>query len=121
MAKSLPIPIGPLGSARPQYGIPPFRKGPNAAASLDKTSTAAMRRASYRERDRMRSVDPGALDFDLEDNVEDELSSLLDNDAQAVGKSMQRALNILQKHSEIPGAGKCSRTPHDGNLANRSL
>lgn len=98
IAKSLPIPIGPLGR-------PPFLKTSNPAGSLNKMSTEAMRRASYRERDRMRSIDPGALDFDFEDDVEDELAPLPEKDEQAVGKSMQRALNILQKQSEIPGAG----------------
>ncbi|EKM59832.1 uncharacterized protein PHACADRAFT_250564 [Phanerochaete carnosa HHB-10118-sp] len=98
MAKSLPIPIGPLG-------LPPLRKNTNTAESMGKVSAEAMRRASYRERDRMRSIDPGTLDFDFEDDVEDELGSLPEKDDQAAGKSMQRALNILQKHSEIPGAG----------------
>lgn len=118
MAASLPIPIGPLGAARPQ---PPFRKASNTAGSLGKMSAEAMRRASYRERDRMRSVDPGALeDFDFEDEEEDELAPLPANADQAVGKSMQRALNILQKHSEIPEAGAFS-LPSIWDVADRSF
>lgn len=105
IAKSMPIPIGPLGGA-------PFRKNSsyaNKQGAMDKVSAAAMRRASYAERDRMRMVDPGALDFDVAEEDEDEESgNSTANDTQVGGKSMQRALNILQKHSEIPGAGRFS-------------
>jgi hypothetical protein len=116
MAKSLPIPIGPLGSARPSFGPPPYRKNASVTdksveVPLDKVSTAAMRRASYRERDRKRAIDPGALDFDFEDDAEAEEESLAANDAEVGGKSMQRALNILQKHSEIPPAGTRTLSP----------
>ena len=100
IAKSLPIPIGPLGAARKNSA---YGSKQNAA---DKVSAEAMRRASYAERDRMRMVDPGALDFDVEDDDDEESGNSMANDTQAGGKSMQRALNILQKHSEIPGAGE---------------
>lgn len=110
IAKSLPIPIGPLGSARPNYGMPPFRKNADGlvSGSLDKVSAAAMRRASYAQRDRMREIDPGALDFDIEEEDEEEVAQFMENDTQVGGKSMQRAMNILQKHSEIPNAGRFS-------------
>ena len=125
MAQSLPIPIGPLGSGRPQHGLPPFRKGSaggsDVARSYDKVSAEAMRRASYRERDRKRSIDPGALDFDFEDDVEDELDTIPENEEPTVGKSMQRALNILQKHSEIPGAGKQYYMSHSSHAADPSF
>lgn len=98
LAKSLPIPIGPLGSRR-------VNGQAKQGATLDKVSAAAMRRASYAERDRMRMVDPGALDFDVDDE-EDEPPNFTEDDTQVGGKSMQLALNILQKHSEIPGAGR---------------
>ena len=71
-----------------------------------------MRRASYRERDRIRAIDPGALDFDYEDDPEEELGNFGENETEVGGKSMQRALNILQKHSEIPGAGECISILH---------
>ena len=45
------------------------------------------------------------LSGDVDDD-EDEPLNLVEDDAQVGGKSMQIALNILQKHSEIPGAGK---------------
>ncbi|KIP07675.1 hypothetical protein PHLGIDRAFT_127453 [Phlebiopsis gigantea 11061_1 CR5-6] len=97
LGKSLPIPIGPLGSRR-------VNGQAKQGATMDKVSAAAMRRASYAERDRMRMVDPGALDFDVDDE-EDEPPNFTEDDTQVGGKSMQLALNILQKHSEIPGAG----------------
>ena len=64
-----------------------------------------MRRASYAERDRLRSIDPGALDFAVDDDEAEDADELVAGADQVGGKSMQRALNILQKHSEIPGAG----------------
>lgn len=66
-----------------------------------------MRRASYAERDRMRSIDPGALDFVIDEEELEEMDKLPLENNQVGGKSMQRALNILQKQSEIPGAGTC--------------
>ncbi|THG98215.1 hypothetical protein EW026_g3935 [Hermanssonia centrifuga] len=75
IARSLPIPIGPLGANGKTFGLPSLQ--PKTSLSdrpgilvppLDKVSAAAMRRASYAERDRRRSVDPGALDFTAEDD-----------------------------------------------------
>ena len=68
--------------------------------------SAAMRRASYAERDRHRSIDPGALDFTEEDEVDDEDEVANQPETEGVAKSMQRALKILQKGSETPGAGR---------------
>lgn len=100
VAKSLPIPIGPLG----RNGTAPWQ--PKASLNGNgKVSAAAMRRASYAERDRMRSIDPGALDFVIDEEELEEMDKLPLENNQVGGKSMQRALNILQKQSEIPGAG----------------
>lgn len=70
-----------------------------------------MRKASYAERDRRRSMDPGALDFAEED--EDEYDE--DDDGAAgpggqpgtyVGeRGRQRALKILEARSKIPDSG----------------
>ncbi len=66
-----------------------------------------MRRASYAERDRRRSLDPGALDFTTEDDdVDDEDEELSKPEAEVGPRSLQRALKILQKRSEIPGDGE---------------
>ena len=80
------------------------RPGTTAPAST-KTSTAALRRASYAERDRGRFLDPGALDFTVDDDLDEDDDSFNQNDSEIGGKSMQRAYKILQKRSEIPEAG----------------
>jgi hypothetical protein len=72
-------------------------------------TSAAMRRASYAERDRNRSLDPGALDFTAEEDEEDEEDRELTKPEAELGpRSLQRALKILQKRSEIPSDGKIS-------------
>ena len=104
MARSLPIPIGPLGTNKKTLGS---LQPKSLTGSLAKASSAALRRASYAERDRNRSVDPGALDFTEEDEVDDEDDVTAQPETEGIAKSMQRALKILQKGSETPGAGKC--------------
>jgi hypothetical protein len=83
-------------------------------ASKHAVSAAAMRRASYAERDRQRAMDPGALDFATEEDEEEGESSEDEVDASAgpgdveaeMGtRSRRRALRILQKRSEIPEEG----------------
>lgn len=105
VARSLPIPIGPLGGDRKPANAASYQ--PKAAAETsNKISSAAMRRASYAERDRRRSLDPGALDFTTEDDdVDDEDEELSKPEADVGPRSLQRALKILQKRSEIPGDG----------------
>ncbi|KAI0089147.1 hypothetical protein BDY19DRAFT_993374 [Irpex rosettiformis] len=108
IARSLPIPIGPLGGSRRTPGPASFQ--PKAivekSGTSDKVSSAAMRRASYAERDRRRLLDPGALDFTTEEDDLDEEDEDLSKSEAAVGpRSLQRALKILQKRSEIPGDG----------------
>ncbi|PSR75043.1 hypothetical protein PHLCEN_2v9373 [Hermanssonia centrifuga] len=109
IARSLPIPIGPLGANGKTFGLPSFQ--PKTSLSdrpgilvppLDKVSAAAMRRASYAERDRHRSVDPGALDFTAEDDDDADEDEDMEMDQEVGSKSRQRALKILQKRSEIP-------------------
>ncbi|KAI0787149.1 hypothetical protein BC629DRAFT_1723522 [Irpex lacteus] len=88
VARSLPIPIGPLGGDRKPVNAASYQ--PKAAAEAsDKVSSAAMRRASYAERDRR-------------DRWTLELSK---PEAEVGPRSLQRALKILQKRSEIPGDG----------------
>jgi hypothetical protein len=74
-------------------------------------STVALRKAAYAERDRSRSIDPGALDFE-EDEEEEEATSDVEGDAlsqdstaNAGGRGRNRALRILQAGSEVPEAG----------------
>jgi hypothetical protein len=100
---SLPIPIRlprraealSLASYRPQTAIsevPVVEPAPNM-------STTALRKAVYAERDRSRSIDPGALDFEEEDAVKQ------DDTDDAGDRGRNRALKILQAGNEVPDAG----------------
>jgi hypothetical protein len=103
---SLPIPIKlprrpqvlSLASYRPQVSIPE-QPMVNTAPNV---STTALRKAAYAERDRSRSVDPGALDFE----EEEEKDRCVGDDATDAGdRGRNRALKILQAGSEVPEAG----------------
>lgn len=90
---------------------------------LKSSSSTAQRKAQYAERDRSRSLDPGALDFiefggdhDDHDDNDDSSSSLgSDQDLEGVGSrggagvsvntGRQRALKILQARSRLPSDG----------------
>jgi hypothetical protein len=109
----LPVAIGPLRrrpeppeyqaktslTDRPGILVPALR-----TAGIP--SSAAMRRASYAERDRLREIDPGALDFvvaDDDDYEEDDNSTVV---GTYVGeRSRQRALRILEARSKEPDSG----------------
>jgi len=103
---SLPIPIKlprrpqvlSLASYRPQTSIP---EQP-VVDSAPNTSTTALRKAAYAERDRSRSIDPGALDFE-EDEEKDH--HIVDDATDAGDRGRNRALKILQAGSEVPEAG----------------
>lgn len=125
MPGSLPIPIAPITRQKRPLSLASYQ--PTAMimtmpslVSKHAVSAAAMRRASYAERDRQRAMDPGALDFATEDDEEEGESSEEEVDAGAgpgpgpgpgdveaeMGtRSRRRALRILQKRSEIPEEG----------------
>lgn len=104
---SLPIPIKlpkrpqvlSLASYRPQVSIPE-QPVVNTAPNV---STTALRKAAYAERDRSRSVDPGALDFEEEEEEKDH--RVVDDATDAGDRGRNRALKILQAGSEVPEAG----------------
>lgn len=113
---SLPIPIKlarhsqalSLASYRSQATVP---DRPVVGTAPPLRSTAALRKAAYAERDRSRSIDPGALDFE-EEEEEEEVSLQVeegalnqDGTADAGGRGRNRALRILQAGSEVPEAG----------------
>ncbi|KAI0772048.1 hypothetical protein BD413DRAFT_51504 [Trametes elegans] len=111
IAQSLPIPIGPLGqhkpfayqpktslSDRPGLLVPPLRNASVSAASL--------RRASYAERDRVRKIDPGALDFAVDEDEDGAEGDDVESDPETGGKARQRALRILKAREELPAAGE---------------
>lgn len=66
-------------------------------------SSSTLRRAAYAERDRQRSLDPGALDFSLEEDDEEEATEEITSGTGHTGRD--RALRILQARSSLPEAG----------------
>ncbi|KAL1937721.1 hypothetical protein VTO73DRAFT_12874 [Trametes versicolor] len=110
IAQSLPIPIGPLGQHGHTFGIPPYqpktslsdRPGVLVPPLRNGSTASSLRRQSYAERDRVRPIDPGALDFAVdEDGAEEDVES----DPETGGKARQRALKILKARDEMPAAG----------------
>jgi hypothetical protein len=119
---SLPMSINPklppkqalsLASYQPQTCIPDRSDVPappgisNHRAGVP--SSAILRKAAYAERDRGRSMDPGALDFAAEEDEED-IEDSDDEDSQVEHtetgeRGRKRALKILQARSELPAAG----------------
>jgi hypothetical protein len=103
--RSVPIPIGVLGSRktidyeiktslrdRPAMHVPALHK-----AGLP--SSLALRKATYAERDRIRAMDPGTLDFADEDTDED-----TQTDGEDGERGRKHAQKILKARSELPAA-----------------
>jgi hypothetical protein len=69
-------------------------------------SSTAIRKAKYAERDRSRSMDPGALDFATgeEDDVEEETETD-QMEFESGERARRQALRILKARSELPEAG----------------
>ncbi|KJA29749.1 hypothetical protein HYPSUDRAFT_60602 [Hypholoma sublateritium FD-334 SS-4] len=102
-----------LASYRPQTTIsenteePPEPLGPGNKP-LSSLSTAAIRKALYTARDRNRAIDPGPLDFAVEEDDEDESteSDGEQDQAREVGEQGRRnALKIIQARDELPAEG----------------
>jgi len=101
-----------LASYRPPT-VPeePSSPSPAPPSSNKPFSSAAIRKAAYLERDRNRSMDPGALDFAMEEDEEEEDSegtepALRKGEASNAGeKGRKHALKILQARSELPADG----------------
>lgn len=116
LATSAPIPIAPIGQGR-NFGAPSYQPKtslsdrPGVLVPTFRKSSAALRKASYAERDRLRSIDPGIVDFadedDGEDEDEDDTELGDDVHAQQVGgRARRRALKILQARDSVPPAGQ---------------
>ena len=84
---------------------------PTPVPSNKPLSSAAIRKAAYLARDRNRSMDPGTLDFAVEEEDEDEESGESEPEqgkaeaSDAGGKGRKHALRILQARSELPADG----------------
>jgi len=97
-----------LSSYRPQNALPTLPEQDVASNSTKQLSSTSIRKATYAERDRARSLDPGPLDFaveeeDAEEEVDDEDDSRTADDAGE--KARKKALRILQARSELPEEG----------------
>ena len=72
-------------------------------------SSTALRKAAYAERDRTRSMDPGALDFAAEDDEdevdESDADSLTLGSSDAGQRGRKQALKILRLRSRLPEEG----------------
>ena len=77
LATSAPIPIAPIGQGR-NFGVHSYQTKtslsdrPGVLVPALRRSSTALRKASYAERDRLRSIDPGIVDFADEDEEDDE-------------------------------------------------
>lgn len=108
---SLPITIAPLSEHRHKFGVPSYQPKTSLSdrpgilvPALRKVNSEALKRASYAERDRARSIDPGTLDFTADED-EDEEEEIVENE-EVGGRGRQRALKILEKRSEAPAEGE---------------
>ncbi|PFH49246.1 hypothetical protein AMATHDRAFT_5063 [Amanita thiersii Skay4041] len=116
---SLPMTIAPLIRKKEPLSLASYqpktsltdRPGTIVPALISRyPSAAALRRAAYAERDRIRAMDPGALDFATEDEEEEAESSEIETEEDQVEvyegvRGRKRALKILQARSEIPEEG----------------
>ena len=71
-------------------------------------SSATIRKALYTARDRNRAIDPGALDFPVDEDDEDESEESDDEQdrIREVGEQGRRnALKIIQARDELPAEG----------------
>ncbi|ETW84015.1 hypothetical protein HETIRDRAFT_123713 [Heterobasidion irregulare TC 32-1] len=96
IAKSLPVFIGLNGRVNGTS---------SRTVEASNGSSAAIRRASYAERDRGRSMDPGALDFEAADDDDESDADNMDNMTQVGNRGRRQALKILQARSELPAEG----------------
>lgn len=110
IASSLPIPINFDARTRQSLGVPSYRPKtslsdrPGMLVPPLRMSSDALRKAAYAERDRTRDLDPGALDFALEDDEEEEQEDVV-VDLEVGSTGRQRALKIMQARDKIPAAG----------------
>lgn len=110
-----------LASYQPQSALAQQQQAADALATIlplngnGKASSTTIRKALYAERDRVRSVDPGIMDFtssdeedgtdDTEESSEDEAEKARVEAYLATSRGRKRALKILQARSELPDSG----------------
>ena len=95
---------------RPGALVPPLTTISEEGDDIDipsesekKKSAAARRRMVYAERDRVREMDPGMLDFT---NAGADVPDLDDDGVDvSVSRSRQHALNIIKARNSVPAEG----------------
>ncbi|KAH9045377.1 hypothetical protein EDB85DRAFT_1906300 [Lactarius pseudohatsudake] len=99
VAASLPISIALVPRSRVKNN---FSDEPDSK-TIPTSTSAGYRKASYAARDRSRSLDPGALDFETigeEESIDGD-----DGDPGSLSRGRRRALKILQARSTLPAEG----------------
>jgi hypothetical protein len=99
VSASLPISIALTPRDHTEVGSP----SESDAKPEPALTSASYRKASYAARDRSRSLDPGALDFEAVGD--DESVDGDDGDTGSLSRGRRRALKILQARSELPAEG----------------
>ncbi|KAH9062672.1 hypothetical protein EDB87DRAFT_1605216, partial [Lactarius vividus] len=99
VAASLPISIALV----PRSRVKNHSSDEPDSKAIPTSTSAGYRKASYAARDRSRSLDPGALDF--ETIGEDESIDGDDGDPGSLSRGRRRALKILQARSTLPAEG----------------
>jgi hypothetical protein len=99
ISASLPISIAVIPRDHAENGS----HGESDARPESSLTSASYRKASYAARDRSRSLDPGALDFEAVGD--DESLDGDDGDTGSLSRGRHRALKILQARSELPAEG----------------
>lgn len=122
VAGSVPIPMTPISqqklggapSLQPKTSlsdrqgtlVPPLPSVSEENAGQKQKSAAASRKEIYAERNKVRGLDPGILDFDYEED-EDAKSPEYDDEPDQVSasRSRQHALKIIQARNSVPAEG----------------
>ncbi|KAH8999083.1 hypothetical protein EDB92DRAFT_1832331 [Lactarius akahatsu] len=99
VAASLPISIALV----PRSRVKNYSSDEPDSKTIPTSTSAGYRKASYAARDRSRSLDPGALDFETigeEESIDGD-----DGDPGSLSRGRHRALKILQARSTLPAEG----------------
>ena len=107
LSSSLPLAMGPIrklsGKGKPhmtEAALAPLEEG-NEDESVQEVQPEKVRRKAHAERDRIRELDPGVLDFALDDD--EEAIKEVENVSGSRGK--QYALKIIAARSAVPEEG----------------
>nr|GAT58491.1 predicted protein [Mycena chlorophos] len=118
IASSMPIAIRPLGRQPVRLTLASYTGGAEVPAEEETNAAATMpssslRNSMYAQRDIHRDIDPGALEFSLNNGAipeesEEEEEEFAEGagaaDEERLGRGGDRALRILQARSELPDA-----------------